>query len=64
LNALLGYRPSPLQGDTHLDYLLRLAYAHCIGTLPQFLQAIGMEKPKLTRWYEWNTQQQQNLISA
>ena len=64
MNALLGYRPSPLQGDTHLDCLLRLAYAYGIGTLPQFLQAIGMEKPKLTRWYEWKPKQQQNLISA
>ncbi len=64
MNALLGYRPSPLQGDTHLDYLLRLAYAHGIGTLPQFLQAIGMEKPKLTKWYEWKPKQQRDLISA
>lgn len=64
MNAHLGYSPSPIQGDTHLNYLLRLAYAHGIGTLPQFLQAIGMEKPKLNRWYDWKPVQQKNLISA
>jgi hypothetical protein len=64
LSARLGYSPAPIKGDTHVNYLLRLAYAHGIETLPQFMKIIEMTKPKLTRWYEWKPEQKLNLVIA
>ena len=57
---MLGYRPYPEQQESLTGYLLRLAYTNGLVNIYELSIAIGIDKPKVSRFGIWSEQEIEN----